>query len=103
MEFGIRGTPYLILGLSSGAFGAAFLGQQIAAEQDAVTRRKRRTTPPPETLPIDPALAEHRLRKTDNLRKVQKALGHASPTVTANLYAHVPFEDMQQALSGLYD
>jgi len=42
------------------------------------------------------------LRKTGNLRLVQKALGHSSPTTTANLYADVSFEDMQIAATGLY-
>ena len=32
---------------------------------------------------------------------VQKQLGHASPAATANLYADVRFEDMQEGLPGL--
>lgn len=47
-------------------------------------------------------LAVHLLRKTGNLRQVQKQLGHSSPTITAAMYADVPFEDMQDGLSGLY-
>ena len=47
-------------------------------------------------------VAVHLLRKTSNLRMVQKQLGHASPATTANLYADVRFEDMQEGLSGLY-
>ncbi len=43
------------------------------------------------------------LKKTKNLRQVQKQLGHASPAVTANMYADVSFEDMQEGLNGLYD
>ncbi|MBN1362557.1 MAG: site-specific integrase [Sedimentisphaerales bacterium] len=43
------------------------------------------------------------LRKTGNLRMVQKQLGHSSPTITANLYADVTFEDQQKALNGLYE
>ena len=42
------------------------------------------------------------LRKTGNLRVVQKQLGHKSPTTTANMYADVSFEDMAKAVSGLY-
>ena len=42
------------------------------------------------------------LRKTGNLRLVQKQLGHASPVVTASMYADVPFADMQESVSGLY-
>ena len=43
------------------------------------------------------------LRKTGNLRLVQKQLGHSSPTTTANMYADVSFADMQDAVDGLYD
>jgi site-specific recombinase XerD len=47
-------------------------------------------------------MAVHLLKRTGNLRQVQKQLGHSSPATTANLYADVPFEDMQAGLSGLY-
>jgi integrase len=47
-------------------------------------------------------LAVHLLRKTSNLRQVQKQLGHASPATTANMYADISFEDMQNGLNGLY-
>ena len=42
------------------------------------------------------------LRKTGNLRMVQKQLGHSSPTITAAMYADVTFEDMQAGVSDLY-
>lgn len=48
-------------------------------------------------------LAVHLLKKTGNLRQVQKQLGHASPATTANMYADISFEDMQDGLNGLYD
>ncbi len=48
-------------------------------------------------------IAVELLRKTGNLRMVQKQLGHASPATTANMYADVRFEDMQNGLNGLYD
>ena len=48
-------------------------------------------------------LATHLLRKTKNLRQVQKQLGHASPATTANMYADVTFDDMKDGLTGLYD
>ena len=48
------------------------------------------------------ALAVHLLKKTSNLRQVQKQLGHASPGTTANMYADITFEDMQNGLNGLY-
>ncbi len=42
------------------------------------------------------------LKKTGNLRQVQKQLGHSSPVTTAALYADVSFEDMQSGVTGLY-
>ena len=59
----------------------------------------------PEELSIHCArhtIAVHLLRKTGNLRQVQKQLGHASPTITANMYADISFEDMQDGVDGLY-
>ena len=47
-------------------------------------------------------LAVHLLKKTGNLRQVQKQLGHSSPAITANLYADISFEDMQSGLNQLY-
>lgn len=47
-------------------------------------------------------IAVQLLRKTRNLRHVQKQLGHSQPSTTANMYADVPFEDMQKALENLY-
>ena len=48
-------------------------------------------------------VAVHLLKKTGNLRQVQKQLGHASPVITANMYADISFEDMQDGVTGLYD
>ena len=48
-------------------------------------------------------MAVHLLAKTRNLRQVQKQLGHASPTTTANMYADVPWQDMAEGVEGLYD
>ena len=47
-------------------------------------------------------MAVHLLRKTGNLRQVQKQLGHASPATTANMYADISFEDMQAGVTDLY-
>ncbi len=47
-------------------------------------------------------MAVHLLKKTKNLRQVQKQLGHASPATTANMYADISFEDMQDGVTGLY-
>ena len=49
------------------------------------------------------SIAVHLLKKTGNLRQVQKQLGHSSPATTANMYADVTFEDMQDGLNGLYE
>lgn len=48
-------------------------------------------------------LAVHLLKKTGNLRQVQKQLGHASPATTANMYADISFEDMKEGVTGLYE
>jgi len=48
-------------------------------------------------------IAVHLLKKTGNLRQVQKQLGHSSPATTANMYADISFEDMQNGVNGLYD
>ena len=34
---------------------------------------------------------------------VQKQLGHASPVITANMYADVSFDDMKLGVEDLYD
>ena len=47
-------------------------------------------------------LATHLLKKTGNLRLVQKQLGHSSPVTTANLYADVDFGTMQESVTSLY-
>ena len=60
----------------------------------------------PEELSIHCArhtMAVQLLKKTGNLRMVQKQLGHASPATTANMYADVSFKDMQDGLNGLSD
>jgi integrase len=47
-------------------------------------------------------LAVHLLRKTKNLRQVQKQLGHSRADTTAAFYADVPFEDQMEGLTDLY-
>lgn len=47
-------------------------------------------------------IAVHLLKKTGNLRQVQKQLGHASPATTANMYADISFADMQEGVTDLY-
>ena len=42
------------------------------------------------------------LKRTRNLRHVQKQLGHSSPTTTA-IYADVTDEDMRAGVEGIYD
>ena len=48
-------------------------------------------------------MAIHLLRKTGNLRMVQKQLGHRNPVTTANMYADVTFEDMRDGVDELYN
>jgi site-specific recombinase XerD len=74
--------------------------------QQSFKKALERAGLPTDTLSIHSArhtLAVHMLSKTGNLRAVQKQLGHASPTITANMYADVTFGEMQEAVSGLYD
>ena len=47
-------------------------------------------------------MAVHLLKKTRNLRQVQKQLGHTNPATTANMYAEVSFEDMQEGVTVLF-
>jgi len=49
------------------------------------------------------SIAMQLLENTNNLRLVQKQLGHLSPITTANLYVDIRFEKMQQAVSDLYE
>ena len=77
----------------------------IRGAQQIFKAALRRAGLPPE-LSIHSArhtIAVHLLKKTRNLRQVQKQLGHTSPAVTANMYADVSFEDMQAGLNGLYE
>ncbi len=70
-----------------------------------VWKRSIRLAGLPEELSIHSArhtIAVQLLKKTGNLRQVQKQLGHASPATTANMYADITFEDMQDGLNGLY-
>ncbi|UCG55608.1 MAG: tyrosine-type recombinase/integrase [Phycisphaerales bacterium] len=93
----------------TGAKGALFVGQRGALTsrglQQIWTSAIRRAGLP-EELSVHSArhtLAVYLLKKTGNLRQVQKQLGHASPAVTANMYADISFEDMQSGLNGLYE
>ena len=47
-------------------------------------------------------VAVHLLKKTKNLKQVQKQLGHLSIETTANMYADISFEDMKDGVTGLY-
>lgn len=47
-------------------------------------------------------MAVHLLKKTRNLKQVQRQLGHTSITTTADAYADIPFEDMADGVTGLY-
>ena len=89
--------------------GPLFVGKRgplTAQGLQRIWKAAVRETGLPEELSIHCArhtIAVHLLRKTGNLRQVQKQLGHASPVITANLYADVSFEDMQDGVNGLYE
>ena len=89
--------------------GPLFIGQRgpmSAQGLQLIWKRSVKLAGLPEELSIHSArhsMAVHLLKKTGNLRQVQKQLGHASPATTANMYADISFEDMQNGVNGLYD
>ena len=89
--------------------GALFVGGRGALTAQGLQRiwkKSIKLAGLPKELSIHSArhtIAVHLLRKTQNLRLVQKQLGHASPATTANMYADISFEDMQNGVTGLYD
>ena len=88
--------------------GALFIGSRgtlTAQGLQRIWKRSIKLAGLPRELSIHSArhtIAVHLLRKTSNLRQVQKQLGHASPATTANMYADISFEDMQNGVTGLY-
>ncbi len=88
--------------------GALFVGSRgtlTAQGLQRIWKRSIKLAGLPKELSIHSArhtIAVHLLRKTGNLRQVQKQLGHASPATTANMYADISFEDMQNGVTGLY-
>ena len=89
--------------------GALFVGSRGSLTTQGLQRiwkRSIKLAGLPRELSIHSArhtIAVHLLRKTSNLRQVQKQLGHASPATTANMYADISFEDMQNGVTGLYE
>ena len=89
--------------------GALFVGSRgtlTAQGLQRIWKRSIKLSGLPKELSIHSArhtIAVHLLRKTSNLRQVQKQLGHASPATTANMYADISFEDMQNGVTALYD
>lgn len=88
--------------------GSLFVGSRGPLSAQGLQRIWKRSTKLaglPKELSIHSArhtIAVHLLKKTGNLRQVQKQLGHASPATTANMYADISFEDMQNGVTGLY-
>ena len=92
----------------TGETDALFVGKRgplTAQGLQQIWKRAIRDADLPKELSIHCArhtLATHLLRKTKNLRQVQKQLGHASPATTANMYADVTFDEMKDGVTGLY-
>jgi integrase len=88
--------------------GPLFVGQRGSLTSQGLQRiwkRSIKLAGLPEELSIHCArhsMAVYLLKKTGNLRQVQKQLGHASPATTANMYADISFEDMQNGVTDLY-
>ena len=97
------------VGWTSRKKGALFVGKRgpmTAQGLQRVWKATVRDAGLPKELSIHSArhtIAVHLLKKTGNLRQVQKQLGHSSPATTANMYADISFEDMQEGVNGLYD
>ncbi len=97
-----------IVGQPTGKDDALFMGKRgplTAQGLQQIWKRAVRDADLPKELSIHCArhtLATHLLRKTKNLRQVQKQLGHASPATTANMYADVTFDEMKNGVTGLY-
>ena len=88
--------------------GSLFVGSRgplTAQGLQRIWKRSVKLAGLPKELSIHSArhtIAVHLLKKTGNLRQVQKQLGHASPATTANMYADISFQDMQNGVTGLY-
>ena len=88
--------------------GSLFVGSRgplTAQGLQRIWKRSVKLAGLPKELSIHSArhtIAVHLLKKTGNLRQVQKQLGHASPATTANMYADISIEDMQNGVTGLY-
>jgi site-specific recombinase XerD len=90
----------------SGALFVGSRGSLTAQGLQRIWKRSIKLAGLPKELSIHSArhtIAVHLLRKTSNLRQVQKQLGHASTATTANMYADISFEDMQNGVTGLYE
>ena len=93
------------MGLKKGSLFVGSRGPLTAQGLQRIWKRSVKLAGLPKELSIHSArhtIAVHLLRKTGNLRQVQKQLGHASPATTANMYADISFEDMQDGVTGLY-
>lgn len=93
-------------GRKSGALFVGGRGNLTAQGLQRIWKRAIKLAGLPKELSIHSArhtIAVHLLKKTNNLRFVQKQLGHASPATTANMYADISFEDMQNGVNGLYE
>ena len=90
----------------SGPLFAGSRGPLTAQGLQCIWREAIKRAGLPKELSIHSArhtIAVYLLKKTGNLRFVQKQLGHASPATTANMYADISFEDMKNGVNGLYD
>ena len=93
-------------GRKGGSLFAGSRGPLTAQGLQCIWREAIKRAGLPKELSIHSArhtIAVSLLKKTGNLRFVQKQLGHASPATTANMYADISFEDMQNGINGLYE
>jgi len=97
-----------LVGQTTGKAAPLFVGKRGPLTEyglQQIWKRAVELTGLPKELSIHSArhtVAVHLLKKTGNLRQVQKQLGHASPATTANMYADVTFDDMREGMARLY-
>ena len=92
-------------GRKSGSLFEGSRGPLTAQGLQRIWKRSIKLAGLPKELSIHSARHTYAVRlysQTNDLVLVQRQLGHVSPMTTANMYIHMPFEDIQKAVNGLW-
>ena len=98
-----------IIGQATGENDALFVGKRGTLTAQGLASMWKKAIV---NAKLDPKLTIHKarhtmayrlLRKTDNIYRVQKQLGHKTVVTTANMYGHISDEQMREGVTGLYD